>query len=75
MKDKYMDDKEVACQIKRIKSYTFQPLFISNLLQQISPLKLVGGLFLGYKDVNEFVDKAMEEALNKEKGKGGDAYE
>ncbi len=33
------------------------------------------GLFLGCKDVNEFVDKAVEEALKKEKGKGGDAYE
>ena len=35
------------------------------------------GLFLGGKDVNEFVDKAVEEALKKEleTEKGGDAYE
>jgi len=32
------------------------------------------GLFLGCKDVNEFVEKAVEEALKKEE-KGGDAYE
>jgi len=33
------------------------------------------GLFLGGKDVNEFVDKAVKEALEKEEGgKGGDAY-
>jgi len=28
------------------------------------------GLFLGCKDVNEFVDKVVEEALKKEKEKG-----
>jgi len=32
------------------------------------------GLFLGCKDVNEFVDKAVEEALRKKEERGGDAY-
>jgi len=36
-----------------------------------SELVLVrAGLFLGCKDVNEFVDKAVEETLKKKKEKG-----
>ncbi len=49
--------------------FSFQASF------SIGPFKLVADLFLGYKGVNEFVDKVIEEALKKERGKGGDAYE
>jgi len=32
---------------------------------------VVASLFLGCKDVNEFIDKAMEEALEENKGNKG----
>jgi len=41
----------------------------------VGPSKLVlvrMGLFLGCKDVNEFVDKAVEEALKKEGERKGE---
>jgi len=50
----------------------YSVFFISNsFLCKIGPSKLGAGLFLGCEDVNEFVDKAVEEALKKEKEEKG----
>ena len=49
--------------MKWINSYALQPFFILNLLYNIGSFKLGAGLCLARKDITEFGDKAVAEAL------------